>query len=139
DIVGYNIYACGVKLNDDLVFGQSFVTDVSCESYTIRAYSLATGLSAESESAINVGIVPFPKTQPLPEIYPNPVKDILFIQSETPVENLTVYDLSGRICKQAGAGETTLFVGDLTSGVYVVGIKTAAGEYAEKIYIKKIE
>jgi hypothetical protein len=134
DVVGYNVYACGVKLNDDLVFGQSFVTDVSCESYTIRAYSLATGLSAESENAINLGIVPFPETQTIPEIYPNPVKDILFIRSETPIESLTVYDLFGRICKQAGPGVTTLSLEDRNSGLYLVRIKTAAGEFVKMIF-----
>jgi hypothetical protein len=134
DIVGYNVYACGVKLNDDLVFGQSFVTGVSEEPYTIRAYSLATGLSEESESAQNVGIAPFPKTQFFPEIYPNPVKDILFIRSETPVKSLAVYDLSGRICKQAGPGATTLSLKNLNSGLYLIKIKTAAGEFVRMIF-----
>ena len=134
DIVGYNIYAGGVKLNDDLVFGQSFVTGVLGESYTIRAYSLATGLSAESERAA-MGTVPAPEMQLLPEIYPNPVRDVLFIRSETPVESLTVYDLSGRICRQAGAGVTTLSTKDLNSGVYLVRIKTAAGAAVRRLIV----
>jgi hypothetical protein len=136
DIVGYNVYADGVKLNDDLVFGQSFVTDISGKFYTVRAYSLATGLSAESESASNLGIIALPETQRFPEIYPNPVKDILFIRSETQVKSLTVYDLFGRICKQAEPGAAALSTAGLNSGLYLVGIQTASGEFIRKIVVR---
>jgi uncharacterized membrane protein len=48
NIVGYNIYKEGVRLNEDLVFGQNFVTgEEGC--FTVRAYSLASGISAASE------------------------------------------------------------------------------------------
>ncbi|MDR2622612.1 MAG: T9SS type A sorting domain-containing protein [Dysgonamonadaceae bacterium] len=139
DIVGYNVYRKGIKLNDDLIFGQSFTTDNSPGAYTVRAYSLASGISAESQEW-RFTVDGIPSIPPVNvQIYPNPAQDMLFIRSETPVESLSVYDLSGRICKQAGAGTTTLFVGDLTSGIYIVGIKTASGESMEKIYIKKTE
>lgn len=136
DIAGYNVYYEGEKLNDDLIFGQSFETDkIGNGYYTVRAYSLASGISAESHGRqIVTGIVQ-PKPAVNVEIYPNPVRDVLFIRSEAPVESLVVYDLYGRVCKQGGQGITALSAADLKDGVYVVRIKTAAGELVKKIQI----
>jgi hypothetical protein len=135
DIVGYNVYCNGVKLNDDLIFGQSFTAN-SPGDYMVRAYSLASGISEKSNTwrSTGDGIQPVSATGNV-RIYPNPVKDILYVRSEMPVESLTVYDLSGRVCKQAGAGATTLSMKDLNSGLYLVKIKTAAGESTLKIVV----
>lgn len=57
-ILGYNIYRDGEKINEDLVFGQSYVTDNAPACYTIRAYSLLEGLSgASKEKCAGVSVV----------------------------------------------------------------------------------
>ena len=49
DVLGYNVYRDGVKINDYLIFGQSLTTEKGEEScYTVRAFSLTSGISEES-------------------------------------------------------------------------------------------
>ncbi|MDR0733797.1 MAG: T9SS type A sorting domain-containing protein [Dysgonamonadaceae bacterium] len=140
DIIGYNVYADGVKLNDDLIFGQSFETAVVGETYTIRTYSPATGFGRIEDSGNpNTGVLPPSKTRSVAAVYPNPVGDVLFIRSESPVERLSVYDMTGRLCKEGAQGISSLPVNDLNAGVYFVKIKTAAGESVHKIFIKRAE
>jgi hypothetical protein len=124
DIVGYNVYSDGVRLNNDLIFGQHFASDATGE-FTVRAYSLATGISAPAKASGNS--IPELVRPADVSVYPNPVRDLLFIRSDEPVESLSVYDLTGRRCKQAGYGTAALFVGDLSSGIYLVKVKTSAG------------
>jgi hypothetical protein len=134
DIVGYNVYSAGVKLNNDLIFGQDFASDAKGE-FTVRAYSLATGISAPAKA--NGNSIPELARSADVSVYPNPVRDLLFIRSDEPVESLSVYDLTGRRCKQAGYGTTSLFVGDLSSGIYLVKVKTPTGEFICKVYIQR--
>lgn len=51
NILGYNIYKDGIRLNEDLIFAQSFIDDnyEGSACYTIRAYYLNDGISEESD------------------------------------------------------------------------------------------
>jgi hypothetical protein len=68
-------------------------------------------------------------------VYPNPVRDVLLIQSAAAVEQLSIHGLSGKMLKQISAPNREVNVSDLASGVYLVRIKTAAGEAIRKIVI----
>jgi fibronectin type 3 domain-containing protein len=62
------------------------------------------------------------------EIYPNPVNDILYIEAETEIEEVVVYDVYGRV-QNLRNSETqklrnSIDVSNLNSGVYFVKIKT---------------
>jgi hypothetical protein len=74
-------------------------------------------------------------------IYPNPVNDRLYIETQTLTQTLAVevYDIFGRL----QVTETTSLqdnlsvdVSDLNSGVYFVKVKTENGEIAKR-FIKK--
>ena len=72
-------------------------------------------------------------------IYPNPVKDNLFINSEIETEEIVVFDALGRQQdnKTTGLqGMTSIDVSDLNSGIYFVKIKTNNG-VVMKQFIKK--
>ena len=77
------------------------------------------------------------------QVYPNPAKDYLFIQSDEPVERVEIYNQSG-VCVlksspssfQRGISET-LDVSGLTTGFYLARIYVNGVPETRKIIIKK--
>ncbi|MDR0412616.1 MAG: T9SS type A sorting domain-containing protein [Dysgonamonadaceae bacterium] len=66
-------------------------------------------------------------------ISPNPVRDVLYIQSPVAVEQLSIYNTSGQPVKQITNPSREVYLNDLSNGLYFVKIKTAAGEIVKKI------
>ena len=67
-------------------------------------------------------------------IYPNPVKDILYInnQNET-IEEIVVYDVLGKKVMEQNNNNAQINLSDLQSGFYVVKIKTEKGYICKKV------
>lgn len=69
-------------------------------------------------------------------IYPNPVKDRLFIATELNVEEVSIYDIYGKETKvytlQSTDSINTVDVAELNSGVYFVSIKTDKGNIVRR-------
>ena len=93
--------------------------------------------SAESETACG-------KTEPdgIAEItsslnvYPNPVNDRLYIETEAEIEEVVVYDVFGRhqvAETPSRQGDLTIDVTNLNSGIYFVKVVTANGEAVQRI------
>ena len=73
-------------------------------------------------------------------IYPNPVNDRLYIETESEIEEVVVYDVYGRI-QNLRNSETqklgnSIDVSNLNSGVYFVKVVTANGEVVKR-FVKK--
>ena len=68
-------------------------------------------------------------------IYPNPVNDVLFIETEMNVEEVVVYDVNGRQQGNKTTGQH-IDVKNLSNGVYFVKVKTENGEVVRR-FIKK--
>ena len=71
-------------------------------------------------------------------IFPNPAESVLFVNSDMPVEHVSVYDLAGRVVLQFPAADNHLEVplDGLTQGVYIIRINTSDNQIVKKI-IKK--
>ena len=70
-------------------------------------------------------------------IYPNPVNDKLYIETEMDVEEVAVYDTFGRQqTTDNGQQSSVIDVSNLNAGVYIVMIKTDAG-IVTKRFVKK--
>ena len=71
-------------------------------------------------------------------VYPNPVNDRLYIETETEVKEVVVYDVYGRRQQTTDNGQQTLSidVANLSNGVYFVKVVTENGEVV-KSFIKK--
>jgi hypothetical protein len=66
-------------------------------------------------------------------IYPNPVKDILNIQSDEEIESVTLFNYAGQQIKVI-LTQNTIDLSALSSGVYVLKVKTSSGiEIVRKI------
>ena len=66
-------------------------------------------------------------------IYPNPAQSTLYIQSAEAVEQVTIYDISGRALMQVANPALSIDINSLATGIYLVKVKTAAGETVKKI------
>jgi subtilisin family serine protease len=69
-------------------------------------------------------------------IYPNPVDDRLYIETETEVENIVVYDVYGRLQDYKTTrlqGSVTVDLSRLNAGIYFVKINTGEGNLVSRI------
>ena len=69
-------------------------------------------------------------------IYPNPVQDRLYIEAETEVEEVVVYDIYGRhqVAKTPShQGNLVVDLSNLKAGIYFVKINTEKGNIVKRI------
>ena len=74
-------------------------------------------------------------------VYPNPVKDKLYIETEVKIENVAIYTITGIMVGQQttdnGQQTLTIDLSELNSGIYFVKISTDNGEIVKRI-VKRI-
>ena len=71
-------------------------------------------------------------------IYPNPVNDKLYIETETEVKEVVVYDIFGRRQELSAVSHqlSAIDVSNLNSGIYFVKVVTSEGEIVKR-FVKK--
>ena len=57
-------------------------------------------------------------------IYPNPVKDVLNIEADERIEEISIYNLTGALIYENALINNNINVSDLTEGVYIIKVKT---------------
>ena len=117
------------------------VEDLDADTeYTFVVSSLRNGREVKSE-AISVKTLP-ESTESIADfeasfkVYPNPVNDKLYIETEVEVEELVVYDVYGRhqVTETPGLqGSSVIDLTNLNSGVYFVKLVTNEGEVVKRI------
>lgn len=65
-------------------------------------------------------------------IYPNPVNDILNIQSANPVKKISVKDMQGKLI-QTASNTNKISLASLPKAMYLVQVKTDAGLFTKKV------
>lgn len=72
------------------------------------------------------------------KFYPNPVQDVLNLEADANVKNITVYDISGKLMmsKKLNSAKNQVNVSALLPGVYIVNAELENGVKTFKI-IKK--
>ncbi|NDV47229.1 T9SS C-terminal target domain-containing protein [Paludibacter sp. 221] len=66
-------------------------------------------------------------------LYPNPVNDILYIQSEIPFISVTICDVEGQVMKHVENNVPEIDMSNLSEGIYLVKIWTLEGNFIHKI------
>ncbi|NEN25092.1 T9SS type A sorting domain-containing protein [Cryomorpha ignava] len=61
------------------------------------------------------------------KVYPNPTSGMLNLQSQVALTSYTLFDLQGRIVKQASLATNQVDLSGLESGVYVLGVRGVDG------------
>jgi hypothetical protein len=71
-------------------------------------------------------------------VYPNPVKDNLFINTSVNCNQIVLFDVSGRLVRSINTVgfQNQLHVQNLAKGVYFLVVKTDAGKKTTKIIVK---
>jgi YbbR domain-containing protein len=69
-------------------------------------------------------------------VYPNPVNNMLFVETESNVVEISVYDIFGRQQLAVSGQQSVVDVKDLNSGVYFVKVVTENGEMVKR-FIKQ--
>lgn len=78
-------------------------------------------LSTSEENAIDVSV------------FPNPVTDVLFIESNTPVKEATIYTVLGQEVMLNTIENNQLDVSSLSKGVYLIQMTTNEGVFTQKL------
>ena len=93
------------------------ITDVDAEGYII-------GYSEDSEEACATTTVPdaVDEVTATFNMYPNPVEDKLYIETDVEIEDVVVYDVCGRQQDNVAIRQHFVDVSDLTSGIYLIKI-----------------
>jgi len=120
DNINNSIDVSSVIINSTFSATDGPLTDVAFYNFEINPVSL----SLNENKVKNV------------TIYPNPVKDKLFIESLNNEEKkLYIYDLNGRVVKKVKTNRE-ISVSDLKPGIYLLKIDTNQDFYYEKIIIQ---
>ncbi len=80
------------------------------------------------------GVNDLPKVNPL-LFYPNPAKDILFMNTNKKESTVEIYTLTGQLIFSKEEAGTSIDIKSLASGEYVIVIKNDEGIYKEKLHI----
>jgi hypothetical protein len=72
------------------------------------------------------------------EIYPNPAKDVLNINSAFAIKEVEIYDALNRLIEKRKANNKNiqLNIANLKAGTYLVKINTAKGEVKKKLIVE---
>ena len=133
--------------------GDEMIASTELPSYTIEGLEYnteycytVTALNENGESAKSAEACGKTKGEGIEElasafsIYPNPVNDKLYIETEVKIEEVVVYAITGVIVGQQSTvnsqQSTCIEVSNLNSGVYFVKVVTENGEVVKR-FIKK--
>jgi hypothetical protein len=115
--------------------------EISGESLNLLLKDVEAVTSQGKNLLMNV--LPFSATitdtySPLPEpnsfsVFPNPAKDVLSWQSQVPVEQVRLTNLSSQISRQYSVTGNSIYLENLPSGIYI--LQAMAGE---NIFVKKV-
>ena len=126
----YDMSTTNVEEMEDLevaVWIQSYVTKEVHNSAT-----LTEGFKEDNEDIDNITEEQISSVN----IYPNPVSDRIFIEAETEIEEVVVYDIYGRrqvTETPSRQGNLSIDLSDLKSGIYFVKINTEKGNIVRRI------
>jgi len=94
----------------------------------------ASALIAEFfESGITISTSETPLDPDAVSVYPNPVKDLLSIETAYSVEQIELFNITGQRVYAATQPNYRISLGDLRPGIYLLKIKTDAGFDVKKI------
>jgi hypothetical protein len=70
-------------------------------------------------------------------IYPNPVEDVLTLQSDQSIKEILLFDFTGKKIDHTSFNLNELNVSLLQPGIYIVQMKTIENEYLSTKFTKK--
>jgi hypothetical protein len=98
------------------------------------AHSLST-ISHLTFSAVNASAIEPVAVPSALNLYPNPVRDELFVKSDTEIESIALFGLQGNLLLRSNvqSSSATLSLGSLPKGIYLIQVKRADAISTQKI------
>lgn len=140
ELLGYNIYRNGSKINSETVATEEY-TDMDAPVGALEYYVTALYAGGESDPSDTAYVVVtdvYDNVDDAISLYPNPVTDILTIESPQNIQLITITNSVGQMVyhNQFDAGKTQINMGDFQSGVYLIRINTEKSKMIKKIIIE---
>ncbi|WP_299888532.1 T9SS type A sorting domain-containing protein [uncultured Lacinutrix sp.] len=128
---GYVVFK--IKTHNTLVVGDTFSNEA--EIYFDFNFPIITNNETVTVVTNNLSVEEF--EYPNVSIYPNPVKEVFFVNTNSKVNTVLVYNINGQIVKEIKlldhAIENKVEVSDLAKGIYFVKLNTDKGEFIKKL------
>ncbi len=70
-------------------------------------------------------------------IYPNPVSDVLYVNSSAPVKDVQIFNMQGQVVRAISGDVHEISVADLADGVYMMKVTTEAGNVTNQKIVKQ--
>jgi chitodextrinase len=106
----------------------------ACETFSygeVEDYTIVIGTGGNSTYAM-----PDEFATNSMKLYPNPVRDVLNIETDAEIKSYQVFDLAGKVVLSSATSADKINVSQLSSGVYVLVMETDRGRLMER-FIKK--
>ena len=131
----YNVYMDTVLVKNvtDTVYTVTELTSDSTYNFTVTA--VADTLESAASNVVTVTTL---KSEGIVEnavafgIYPNPAVDRVVIETESAIESVSIYTLTGVMIYSEVETNNTINVSDLNSGVYFIKVVTSEGETVKR-------
>jgi len=113
----------GTAVITELPYG-TYTYEVLAENYQPMEGEYSIDVDSETELTITLDRrVGVDEVEANVRIYPNPVSDILYIVSDSPIEAIGIYALNGQKIKDVNTGNLNqVRVSDLSAGIYLVKV-----------------
>ncbi|MFA5418423.1 MAG: T9SS type A sorting domain-containing protein, partial [Bacteroidales bacterium] len=140
ELMGYNVYRDGVKINTAVVENQEY-TDTDLPVNTFEYYVTAVYDAGESNPSNTVVIVITDLADITADneilVYPNPASDYLNIKAEN-IMHIRILNTLGQVVvdKVIGSDNSNLDISDLKSGIYFIHLDTQKGSVTRKVVVK---
>ena len=137
--IGYNVY-----VNNELVAEKinelSYTIENSANVYGIEVIAVyennITSIGSMKQIILEENIIDI-ETNDNVSVYPNPVNDRLYIEAETEIEEVVIYDVYGRVQNlrnlETQKLRNSIDLSNLKSGIYFVKINTEKGNIVKRI------
>ncbi len=142
NLLGYNVYRNGVKINEDLIT-ECYFYDDNVNPYETYAYYVETvyddGCTSESSpievTTDGVGVSENEKLNV--KVYPNPAEGSVNVKAEG-LKNVELIDMMGRVISRNDSSETvtTIDLSSFTSGIYFLRVTTESGVSLQRVEVK---
>jgi hypothetical protein len=95
-------------------------------------------IDTSSSDSLDSGVVSVELLEENIEIYPNPAKDVLNINSAFAIKEVEIYDALNRLVEKQKSNDKNiqLNLNNLSKGSYIVNIKTAKGSVKKKLIVE---
>lgn len=139
-LLGYNVYRDGLRLNDDPIpdlFYDDHLDVPGEYIYCVKAqYDIGESSAICVQVEVAVGV--YETDKPDLTIRPNPADFMLEVRSDEPLDQIRLFDLSGRelFRKNCSGNQTTIDVSGIPSGQYILNAVSAMTVRTAKVVIR---